>query len=166
MICGNLRTLIKALHVFSKTNTIIRVIARRVFFLRLRDCLSSNLDTVPLTRTLWTIAGLHKHCKRRVCFIGFYLSDFRSIYKELVLIPIVGQWLAASKTFLETLTICRTPISALGDAMEARTPIDDVKGRFPILLEDGTVCFMPESNWLLSQCVCYHQEAILMFTQH
>ena len=30
-----------------------------------------------------------------------------------------------------------TPISALGDAMEARTPIDGVKGRFPILLEDG-----------------------------
>ena len=67
-----------------------------------------------------------------------YLTLGRRIL-ELVLIPIVGQWLAASKTFLETLTICRTPISALGDAMEARTPIDGVKGRFPILLEDGTI---------------------------
>ena len=50
----------------------------------------------------------------------------------------MGQWLAAFKHF-KALIICRTPISALGDAMEARTPIDGVKGRFPILLEDGTI---------------------------
>ena len=48
----------------------------------------------------------------------------------------MGQWLTAatSRQHLD-----RTPISALGDAMEARTPIDGVKGRFPILLEDGTL---------------------------
>lgn len=32
-----------------------------------------------------------------------------------------------------------SPNRRFGDAMEARTPIDGVKGRFPILLEDGTL---------------------------
>ena len=48
----------------------------------------------------------------------------------------MGQWLVATTSRQH---LYGTPISALGDAMEARTPIDGVKGRFPILLEDGTI---------------------------
>lgn len=85
---------------------------------------------------------LHKHCRRRVCFIGYqsYLTFVGAISRASPHSR-CGSTVSVFLSIRKNLKSCGTPISALGDAMEARTPIDGVKGRFPILLEDGTIFY-------------------------
>ena len=128
MVCGNLRTLtISAIRIL-ETNTINTGHYAQSFLSS-----ASRLPKPELgCRSSYKNPLNHSCASTNTAGNAFaslastsYLTLGRRIL-ELVLIPIVGQWLAASKTFLKALTICRTPISALGDAMEARTPIDGV----------------------------------------